>query len=764
MTQDQHQSQKVEDLKRDANHFHRWPVPGKIEVTPTKPLANQRDLALAYSPGVAAPCELIVENPDEAAFVTARGNLVGVITNGTAVLGLGAIGALASKPVMEGKGVLFKKFAGIDVFDIEIDETDPDKFIEIVQALEPTFGGINLEDIKAPECFKIEDGLKRRMNIPVFHDDQHGTAICVCAALVNGLRFVGKELNEVKVVTSGAGAAAIASLNLLVSLGMPVENIVITDRKGVVYLGRDGAIDASKKVYEKDTTDRTLADAIRGADVFLGMSGPNVLDVAMVKSMADRPMILALANPNPEILPETAHGARDDVVMATGRSDYPNQVNNVLCFPYLFRGALDCGATEINEEMKRAAVYAIADLAMAESSEIVAQAYVGESLAFGRDYLIPKPFDPRLILQIAPAVAKAAMDSGIARRPIADIEAYRTSLERFVFKSGMVMKPVFEAARMGARRVVYAEGEDKRVLRAAQVLVDDGVCRPILIGRPDVISDLIVELGLRMLAGKDFDLLNPADYGRFSTYWTLYHDKMQAHGVSPEAAQVMARENTTIIAALMVEAGDADAMICGTRGDYLDHLGDVDRIIGRRQGAERLAGLGVLILPQGETLFICDTQVAANPSPQEITAMTLLAADQVRRFGQTPKVALLSHSNYGAVKSNSANKMRKALALIRNAAPDLAVDGEMQGDLALDEALRRRLHPEGRMQGTANLLVMPSVDAANIAYNMVKTLANATPIGPILLGAAKPAHIVTGAVTSRGIVNISALAVVDAQG
>ena len=764
MTQDQHQAQKAEDLKRDAIHYHQWPVPGKIEVTATKPLANQRDLALAYSPGVAAPCELIVENPGEAASVTSRGNLVGVITNGTAVLGLGAIGALAAKPVMEGKGVLFKKFAGIDVFDIEIDETDPDKFIEIVQALEPTFGGINLEDIKAPECFKIEDGLKARMKIPVFHDDQHGTAICVCAALVNGLRFVGKDLKSVKVVTSGAGAAAIASLNLLVSLGMPVANIYITDRKGVVHTGRDGSIDASKKVYEKDTPDRTLADAIKGADVFLGMSGPNVLDGDMVRSMADKPMILALANPNPEILPEVAHAARGDVVMATGRSDYPNQVNNVLCFPYLFRGALDCGATEINEEMKRATVYAIADLAMAESSEVVAQAYMGEALAFGRDYLIPKPFDPRLILEIAPAVAKAAMDSGVATRPIADFDAYRERLELFVYKSGMTMKPVFEKARADAKRVVYAEGEDKRVLRAAQVLVDDKVCRPILIGRAGMISERIAELGLRLTVGEDFDLLEPEDYSQFATLWPLYHAKMRDQGISAEQAQVMVRKNPTIIAGLLVEVGGADAMICGTAGHYRDHLGDVERVIGRRQGVDKLAGLSVLIMPQGQTIFLCDTQVAANPSPREITATALLAADQVRRFGHTPSVALLSHSNYGTAKSTSSNKMRKALALINVAAPDLAVDGEMQGDAALDEAIRRRLHPDTAVAGAANLLVMPTLDAANITYNVVKTLTGAVSIGPILLGAAKPAHIVTTSVTSRGIVNISALAVVDAQG
>ena len=773
MTQDQHQNQKADDLKRDAIHFHRWPTPGKIEVTPTKPLANQRDLALAYSPGVAAPCMLIVEDPDAAAQVTARGNLVGVITNGTAVLGLGDIGPLASKPVMEGKGVLFKKFAGIDVFDIEIDETDPDKFIEIVRALEPTFGGINLEDIKAPECFKIENGLKERMKIPVFHDDQHGTAICVCAALVNGLRFVGKDLDKVKVVTSGAGAAAIASLNLLVSLGMPVENIYITDRKGVVYAGREGSIDASKKVYQKDTTDRTLADAIAGADVFLGMSGPDVLDADMVKSMAEKPMILALANPNPEILPEVAHAARDDVIMATGRSDYPNQVNNVLCFPYLFRGALDCGATEINEAMKRATVYAIADLAMAESSEIVAQAYMGENLAFGRDYLIPKPFDPRLIIEIAPAVAKAAMDSGIAKRPIEDFDAYRETLERFVYKSGMAMKPVFEQARAqgvdrvqagGAlAKVVYAEGEDKRVLRAAQVLIDDKVCRPILVGRPDVINNLTEELGLRMEQGADYEILDPEHYSHFDDYWLIYHDRVQNHGVSPDEAGVMARRNTTIIAALMLEAGDADAMICGAVGRYHRHLEHVEAVIGHGEGVERLASLSVLILPQGQTIFLCDTQVATNPNPQEIANMTLLAADQVRRFGNTPKAALLSHSNFGSSGSRSAKKMRRALELINDFAPDLAVDGEMHGDAALNETIRKRLYPNTRFDGTANLLIMPNLDAANVTYNVVKTLTGGTSIGPILLGAAKPVHIVTTSVTSRGIVNISALAVVDAQ-
>jgi malate dehydrogenase (oxaloacetate-decarboxylating)(NADP+) len=753
--------QKAEDLKRDANHFHRWPVPGKIEVVPTKPLANQRDLALAYSPGVAAPCELIVADPDEAFNVTARGNLVGVITNGTAVLGLGNIGALASKPVMEGKGVLFKKFSGVDVFDIEIDETDPDKFIAIVKALEPTFGGINLEDIKAPECFKIEDGLKDAMNIPVFHDDQHGTAICVCAALINGLRVVGKQLETVKIVTSGAGAAAISSLNLLVALGVPVANIVITDRKGVVYAGREGNIDASKKVYEKDTPDRTLADALKGADVFLGMSGPGVMDADMVRSMADKPLVFALANPNPEIDPAVAFAARDDVIMATGRSDYPNQVNNVLCFPYLFRGALDCGATTINEEMKRATVYAIADLAMAESSEVVADAYHGEKLAFGPEYLIPKPFDPRLILEIAPAVAKAAMDSGVARRPIEDFAAYRLQLERFVYKSGMTMKPVFEQAQTDPKRVVYAEGEDRRVLRAVQVLIDEGVCTPTLIGRSSVISATAAELGLRAKPDEDFEVLDPEDFDLGELYAATYADKA---GVSIEEARAALRATPTIIGGLMVDAGDADAMICGAVNPYYEHLRHVDKVIGRASGVDSLSCLSVLIMPQSETVFICDTQATSNPSPEALAAMTHLAAVQIRRFGITPQVALLSHSNYGSADTGSARKMRDALALIQKTEPDLMVDGEMQGDAALNESIRRRLNPGTSFEGAANLLVMPTLDAANIAFNLLKTLGAATSIGPILLGAAKPVHIVTTSATSRGIVNITALAVVDAQG
>ncbi len=752
--------QNASDLKRDANHFHRWPVPGKIEVIPTKPLANQRDLALAYSPGVAAPCELIVEDPEEAFNVTTRGNLVGVITNGTAVLGLGNIGALASKPVMEGKGVLFKKFSGVNVFDIEIDETDPEKFIEIVKALEPTFGGINLEDIKAPDCFRIENGLKDAMNIPVFHDDQHGTAICVCAALINGLRVVHKDLETVKIVTSGAGAAAISSLNLLVGLGVPVENIYITDRKGVVYVGREGSIDASKKVYEKDTGDRTLADALNGADVFLGMSGPGVMDADMVRSMADRPLVFALANPNPEIDPAVAFGARDDVIMATGRSDYPNQVNNVLCFPYLFRGALDCGATTINEEMKRATVYAIADLAMAESSEIVAAAYLGEKLAFGPEYLIPKPFDPRLILEIAPAVAKAAMDSGVAKRPIEDFDAYRLQLERFVYKSGMTMKPVFENARADPKRVVYAEGEDRRVLRAIQVLIDDGVCAPVLIGRPSAIADMVAELGLRAQPGRDFEVVDPENFALFELYVTRFAEKL---AVSIDEARAALRSTPTVIACMMVDGGDADAMICGALEPYYDHLRHVHKLVGRKPGVDELSSLSVLIMPQQETVFICDTQATSNPSAQALADMTLLAAEQIRRFGLTPQVALLSHSNYGSADTGSANKMRDTLALIKKADPDLMVDGEMQGDAALRESIRRRAAPDTSFEGAANLLVMPTLDAANISYNLLKTLGAATSIGPILLGAAKPVHIVTTSVTSRGIVNISALAVVDAQ-
>jgi len=753
--------QKAADLKRDANHFHRWPTPGKIEVTPTKPLANQRDLALAYSPGVAAPCELIVADPEEAYNVTARGNLVGVITNGSAVLGLGNIGALASKPVMEGKGVLFKKFSGVDVFDIEVDESNPEEFIKIVKALEPTFGGINLEDIKAPDCFTIENGLKDQMNIPVFHDDQHGTAITVCAALINGLRLVDKELEKVKIVTSGAGAAAISSINLLVSLGVLVDNITITDRKGVVYVGREGHIDASKKVYEKDTTDRTLADALIGADVFLGMSGPGVMDGDMVKSMAKDPLVMALANPNPEIEPYIAMAARDDVIMATGRSDYPNQVNSVLCFPYLFRGALDCGATTINEEMKRATVYAIADLARAESSEVVAEAYLGEKLAFGREYLIPKPFDPRLILEIAPAVAKAAMDSGVAKRPIEDFDAYRLKLERFVYKSGMTMKPVFEHAKEDPKRVVYVEGEDRRVLRAVQVLIDDGICKPTLIGRPSVIRDMVGELGLRAKPGEDFQVLDPQDFAKFAAYAATYAKKAD---VSIDEAQAAIRATPTIIACLMVDAGDADAMICGSTNPYYDHLRHVHRIVGRKPDVAELSSLSVLIMPQHETVFICDTQATSNPSAQALTDMTLLAAKEIRRFGITPQVALLSHSNYGSAETGSANKMRDALAFIKKADPDLMIDGEMQGDAALRESIRKRVNPGSTLEGAANLLVMPTLDSANISYNLLKTLGAATSIGPILLGAAKPVHIVTTSVTSRGLVNISALAVVDAQG
>ena len=753
--------QKAKDLKRDANHFHRWPTPGKIEVTPTKPIANQRDLALAYSPGVAAPCELIVDDPEEVFNVTSRGNLVGVITNGSAVLGLGNIGALASKPVMEGKGVLFKKFSGVDVFDIEIDEADPEEFIKIVKALEPTFGGINLEDIKAPDCFRIEDGLKDQMNIPVFHDDQHGTAITVCAALINGLRLIEKTLETVKIVTSGAGAAAISSINLLVSLGVPVANITITDRKGVVYKGREGKIDASKKVYEQDTPNRTLADAIKDADVFLGMSGPGVMDAEMVKSMAKDPLVLALANPNPEIEPHIAFAARDDVIMATGRSDYPNQVNNVLCFPYLFRGALDCGATTINEEMKRATVYAIADLAMAESSEIVADAYVGEKLAFGKEYLIPKPFDPRLILEIAPAVAKAAMDSGVAKRPIEDFDAYRLQLERFVYKSGMAMKPVFEKARANPKRVVYSEGEDRRVLRAVQVLIDDSVCKPVLIGDPSVINSTADELGLRAKAGKNFDILDPKDFAESDSYTATYAAKA---GISNEEAKVALQSTPTIVACLMVDAGDADAMISGVQSPYYDHLRHVHKVVGRKDGVDELSSLSVLIMPQQDTVFMCDTQATSNPSPQALADMTLLAAEQIKRFGITPQVALMSHSNYGSADTTSAKKMRDTLALLRKADPDLVVDGEMQGDAAFNESIRKRLKPESTLEGAANLLVMPSLDSANISYNLLKTMGAATSIGPILLGAAKPVHIVTTSVTSRGIVNISALAVVDAQG
>jgi malate dehydrogenase (oxaloacetate-decarboxylating)(NADP+) len=751
-----------DNLRDSALDYHRWPKPGKVEVTPTKPLGTQRDLALAYTPGVAYACQAIQADPAEAATLTARANLVAVVTNGTAVLGLGAIGPLAGKPVMEGKAVLFKKFAGIDVFDIEIAETDPDKLVDIVASLEPTFGGINLEDIKAPECFTIERKLRERMKIPVMHDDQHGTAIIVSAAILSALRVVGKEIGKVKLVTSGAGAAALACLNLLVQLGLKRENIAVTDLAGVVYKGRKELMDPLKETYARDTKARTLAEVVAGADIFLGLSAPEVLKPAMVKAMAARPVILALANPTPEIMPEEARAARPDAIIATGRSDYPNQVNNVLCFPYIFRGALDVGATQINEEMKIACVKALADLAMAESSEIVANVYAGQELRFGPDYLIPKPFDPRLIVHLAPAVAKAAMDSGVATRPIADLEAYRQRLEQFVFRSGQVMRPVFDAARRDPRRVVYAEGEDERVLRAVQVAVDDGLAKPIVIGRARVVMKRIETLGLRIAPGKDVELCDPEGDPRFREYWQLYHALMERKGVTPGNARAVVRSDTTVIACLMLHRGEADAMLCGAVGPFQSHLKHVLDIVGKAPGVRQLAALNAVVMPTG-TYFFCDTFVTPEPGAEEIAEMTVMAAAQVRRFGIVPKVALLSHSNFGSDDTASSRRMRYALALIRAQAPELEVEGEMQAVLAFREDDRQRLFPNSQLKGPANLLIMPSLDAANIAYNLLRTVGNGQSIGPMLVGQRLPAHIMTMSVTSRGIVNMTALAVVDAQ-
>ncbi len=751
-----------ENLRQAALDYHRNSPPGKLAISATKPLSNQRDLALAYSPGVAAACEEIVRDPAEVATLTARQNLVGVITNGTAVLGLGAIGALASKPVMEGKAVLFKKFAGIDVFDIEIDELDPDKVVDIVCALEPTFGAINLEDIKAPECFIIEAKCRERMNIPVFHDDQHGTAIVAGAALLNGARVIGKELSELKIVSTGGGAAGIACLNLLVSMGAKRENITLVDQCGVVCKGRSEDMNPHKEIYAQATEARTLDEVIDGADVFLGLSAPGILTGDMVKRMADRPFILALANPTPEITPEEAKAANPNAVIATGRSDYPNQVNNVLCFPFIFRGALDVGATTINEEMKIAAVHAIAGLALAESSEIVANAYKGEDLKFGADYLIPKPFDLRLIVEVAPAVAKAAMDSGVATRPIEDFDAYREKLSGFVFRSGMLMKPVFERARSANKRLVFAEGEDERVLRAVQVLVDDGIAQPLLVGRPQVVASRIERLGLRIEEGRDFKLTNPENDPRYDDFWRGYHELMERKGISPDLARTIIRTNSTVIAAMMIHRGEADCMICGTYGQYGWHLRHVLDVVGKADGVGDVSALSTLVLPSG-TFFLCDTQVTSDPTIEEIVEMTLLSAETVRRFGIEPKAALISHSNFGNENTPSAVKMRDAVRIIKERAPDLEVEGEMHADAAVSEAIRERVFPNSQLSGPANLLIFPNLDAANSGFNLLKVLANGLPVGPILIGAGKPIHISTPSVTARGLVNMSALAVVDAQ-
>ncbi|WP_428851482.1 NADP-dependent malic enzyme [Imbroritus primus] len=750
-------------LRLAALEYHRSPTRGKISVTPTKALSNQRDLSLAYSPGVAYACEEIARDPAAAVEYTSRSNLVGVITNGTAVLGLGDIGPLAGKPVMEGKGCLFKKFAGIDVFDIELAERDPDKIIDIVAALEPTLGGINLEDIKAPECFYIEKQLRERMNIPVFHDDQHGTAIISTAALLNGLKVVGKDIAKVRLAVSGAGAAAIACLDTMVSLGVRRENIYVVDSKGVIFVGRDERMEENKARYAQSTEARTLADVVKGADVFLGCSTAGVLTAEMVQSMAERPIILALANPEPEIRPEVAKAARSDCIIATGRSDYPNQVNNVLCFPYIFRGALDCGATKITEAMKLACVKAIAELAEAETNDAVAAAYAGKELKFGPDYIIPTPFDQRLIEKIAPAVAKAAEESGVATRPIRDYAAYRQQLSQFVYHTGLIMKPVFSAAKAAPKRVAYAEGEEESVLRAVQTVVDEGLAKPILIGRPHVIEMRIQKAGLRLRAGVDFELVNPEDDPRYRTYHESYQQLRGRDGVTPDMAKAALRRSNTLIGVMLVHLGDADALLCGVVGQFDAHLQHVKDVIGLAPGANNFAAMNALMLEK-YTLFITDTFVNEEPSAEDLADITRLAAQEVQRFGLEPHVAMLSHSTYGSSKSASARKMRQARDLVVAACPQLKVDGELQGDAALSEEVRQRYLPANGFVGSANLLVMPNLDAANIAFNLLKTTGGqGVTVGPILLGAAKPVHILGPAATSRRIVNMTALAVADAN-
>ncbi len=752
-------------LRQAALEYHEFPTPGKVAIQPTKQLSNQHDLALAYSPGVAAPCEEIVKDPVNAFRYTSRGNLVAVITNGTAVLGLGDIGPLAAKPVMEGKGVLFKKFAGIDVFDIEINEKDNlDKLVDIIAALEPTFGGINLEDIKAPDCFYVERKLRERMKIPVFHDDQHGTAIVVGAAIINGLKVVGKSLKDVKLVTSGAGAAALACLQLLVKLGLPRENIFATDLAGVVYKGRTELMDEDKAQFAQETKARTLAEIIQGADIFLGLSAGGVLKPDMVKSMAPSPLILALANPNPEILPDEAKAVRPDAILATGRTDYPNQVNNVLCFPYIFRGALDSGATTITDEMEIAAVHAIAELAQAEQSEVVAAAYAGQQLAFGPEYLIPKPFDPRLMIKIAPAVAEAAVRSGVALRPVKDMDAYREQLQSFVYASGTMMKPIMTAAKMAKRkRVAYAEGEDERVLRAAQIVVDEGLARPILIGRPAIIAQRIEKFGLRLRAGIDYDVVNVEQDDRYRDFWQTYHRMTERKGVTVPVAKIEMRRRLTLIGAMLLHKDQVDGLICGTWGQTALHLQYIDQVLGRRAGVNTYAAMNGLLLP-GRQVFLVDTHINYDPSAEQLAEITQLAAEEMVRFGIKPKAALLSHSNFGSSNQPSAVKMRQALELLQRNAPWLEVDGEMHGDVALDGQARAQLMPSSTLQGDANLLVLPNIDAANIAYNLLKTAAGGNiAIGPVLLGVAKPVHILTPSATVRRIVNMTALTVADAN-
>jgi len=749
------------DIRAASLEYHRQSPPGKISIQPTKQLTNQRDLALAYTPGVAAACDEIVRDPAEARNLTARGNLIGVVTNGTAVLGLGPIGPLAAKPVMEGKAVLFKTFAGIDCFDIEISERDPDRLVEIIAALEPTFGGINLEDIKAPECFYVERKLRERLKIPVFHDDQHGTAIIVGAAITNGLRVVGKELNDVKLVCSGAGAAALACLDLLVLLGIPQKNIWVSDIAGVVYRGRREEMDENKARYAQDTGARTLQELLPGADIFLGLSAGKVLKPEWLGAMADKPLILALANPEPEILPDLAKAARPDAVIATGRSDYPNQVNNVLCFPFIFRGALDVGATTVNEAMKLATVRALADLAMAEQSDIVTAAYGDRDLRFGPEYLIPKPFDPRLIVQIAPAVAKAAMDSGVATRPIEDFAAYREKLTQFVYHSSLLMKPIFAAAKRDPKRIVYAEGEDERVLRAVQVVIDEGLAKPILVGRPAVLRQNVERHGLRMKPGVDFEVVNPELDPRYREYWNEYYRLTERKGVSQQYAKIEMRRRLTLIGAMLIHMGEADGMLCGTFGTHELHRNYVDQVIGLRKGVNVYAAMNAVILPT-RTIFIADTYVNIDPTAEQVAEIALLAADEIRRFGITPKVALLSHSSFGSSSHPQAKKMQAALALLNAMDPDLEVEGEMHGDAALSPEVRMAVFPHSRMKGEANLLIMPTADAANISFNLLKVAAGGgVTLGPILLGVAKPVHILTPSATVRRIVNMTALTVVD---
>ncbi|KQT53278.1 malic enzyme [Aureimonas sp. Leaf454] len=749
------------DLGEQALFYHRYPKPGKLAIQATKPLGNQRDLALAYSPGVAEPCRAIAADPALAADYTSRANLVAVVSNGTAVLGLGNIGPLASKPVMEGKAVLFKKFADIDVFDIEIDANEIDRIVDVVAALEPTFGGINLEDIKAPECFEVEERLRARMGIPVFHDDQHGTAIIVSAAVRNALMLADKKIEDVRIVSSGAGAAAIACLNLLVTLGAKVENIVCTDIDGVVYEGRPARIDRWMSVYAKDTPMRTLAEAIEGADIFLGLSAGGVLKPEFLEKMAPRPLILALANPTPEIMPDLARAVRPDAMICTGRSDFPNQVNNVLCFPYIFRGALDCGSTAINEEMKIAAVDAIAALAREEVSEVAAKAYGSETPIFGPEYLIPSPFDPRLILKIAPAVALAAARTGVALRPIEDMPAYLDRLNRFVFRTGLIMKPIFQIARNSGKRVIFADGEDERVLRAAQVMLEEKIGFPILVGRPAVIETRLARYGLRIRPGTDFEVINPEDDPRYRGYVDHYFEKVGRRGIAPDTARTIVRTNTSVIGAVAVSRGEADVLICGLEGQFTPHLRDILQVVGRAPGTRKCAAMSLLISERGPKFFL-DTYVQRNPDADDIAEMVILAATEIRRFGIEPKGALVSHSNFGTDDTPETKKLRRALALIRERAPELEIDGEMHGDVALNEVLRQRVMPASALKGEANLLIFPTIDAANITMNVVKAMTDALHVGPILLGAAAPAHVLTPSVTSRGVVNMSAIAVAEA--